>query len=279
MLPPRLGGGTGARKQGTGGAGPRHGASHGVLSQGMSCERRAGKYGAGTLRASSPRSAVGPSSGCPGLPSAVGTLPRLVGPPLSVQRPVFGPGSPSVLGFNSHFSLPCSVRLPLCLLWAFCSCSGSPAVLGLPLWFGSPLPGGPPAHLSASHFVVVLPSPLGLPASFRPLLPAGPCPWCTHGISAAGEGARAVTACPAPLSAEPGPRSGSGGDCAAQECARCRGLGYSRDELAAGAWHRAGGQRGALGSPTSSWSRATPQTWDRGVLAQLGALLSCTVLK
>lgn len=211
MLPPRLGGGTGARKQGTGGAGPRHGASHGVLSQGMWCERRAGKYGAGTLRASSPRSAVGPSSGCPGLPSAVGTLPCLVGPPLSVQRPAFGPGSPSVLGFNSHFSLPCSVRLPLCLLWAFCSCSGSPAVLGLPLWFGSPLPGGPPAHLSASHFVVVLPSPLGLPASFRPLLPAGPCPWCTHGVSAAGEGARAVTACPAPLSAEPGPRSGSGG--------------------------------------------------------------------
>lgn len=229
---------------------------------------RAGKYGAG-LRASTLRSAVSPSSGCSD-PSVVGTLPRLVGPPLGPASQIRS-GLPLCAGLQLISASQLSLTSTLCLLRAFCSCSGSPAALGLPLGFGSLLSGEPPAHFSASHFVVVLASPLGLPALFWPLLPAGP--WRTPGISAAGEGARAVTACPAPLSQALA--WGTVGLCCA---VACRVLGPQVQQGGAGCRSLAGGSK-VHWAPDQQLEQSNPQTWGRGVLAQLGALLSCTMLK
>lgn len=199
---------------------------------------RAGKYGAG-LRASTLRSAVSPSSGCSD-PSVVGTLPRLVGPPLGPASQIRS-GLPLCAGLQLISASQLSLTSTLCLLRAFCSCSGSPAALGLPLGFGSLLSGEPPAHFSASHFVVVLAFPLGLPALFWPLLPAGPWTHTWHFSSRRRSSCCDRLSCPA----EPGPRLGHGGTVL---CSSVQGVGASGTAGRSWLQEPGRGQQGALGS-------------------------------
>lgn len=82
-----------------------------------------------------------------------------------------------------------------------------------------------------------------------------------------------MSACPAPLSQALA--WGMVGLCCA---AACRVLGPQVQQGKAGCRSLAGGSK-VHWAPDQQLEQSNPQTWGRGVLAQLGALLSCTMLK